>query len=70
MLNFLHKTNQFKSKLFFFLKINNYSLSKGLAFDRVIHWRRPHEFMEVDGLRGLFDPVLYSSQNFLNIVQG
>ncbi|CDW86928.1 calpain family cysteine protease containing protein [Stylonychia lemnae] len=49
---------------------NDCSPSKGLAFDRVIQWRRPKEFMKYDTSKGLLEPHIYSTQNFLNISQG
>ncbi len=30
--------------------------SKGQAFDRVVHWRRPRDFMLPDPSKGLFEP--------------
>jgi len=61
MLNSHLWTIQYKSKNIYYELIYSNSVSKGLAFDRVIHWRRPHEFMEIDGIRGLYEPVVYSS---------
>lgn len=28
----------------------------GPAFDRVVHWRRPKDFMEIDPSKGLLEP--------------
>jgi hypothetical protein len=30
--------------------------SKGQPFDRMVHWRRPREFMIPDPSKGLLDP--------------
>jgi calpain-15 len=45
--------------------------SKGQAFDRVIQWRRPKEFMEVDPTRGLNEPeIFYKLVEPADITQG
>jgi hypothetical protein len=33
--------------------------SKGEAFDRIVHWRRPREFMEADAAKGLMEPQIF-----------
>jgi hypothetical protein len=40
--------------------ISVFSPSKGLAFDRIVHWRRPKDFMEYDPSKGLLDPKVFS----------
>ena len=32
---------------------------KGQGFDRIVHWRRPRDFMHPDPAKGLFDPVIF-----------
>eukprot|EP00347_Sterkiella_histriomuscorum_P008050 403346565 len=50
--------------------LNHFSISKGLAYDRVIHWRRPKEFMTVDASKGLLEPQVYSSLSPSDIKSG
>lgn len=47
-----------------------YSLSKGPAFDRLIQWRRPKDFMEIDPSQNLNDITVYSSIDPTDIVLG
>lgn len=40
---------------------NFHSPSKGPAFDRLVHWRRAKDFMEIDPSKGLLDIKVFSS---------
>jgi calpain-15 len=52
------------------LLIISYSLSKGQAFDRLVHWRRAKDFMEIDPSKGLLDPQVFSKIEPNDIIQG
>ena len=45
--------------------------SKGQPFDRIVHWRRPREFMIPDPSKGLFEPKMFEkSIDPSDILQG
>ena len=47
------------------------SPSKGIAYDRIVHWRRPREFLDSDSnSSGLLDPEVLARIEPTNVVEG
>jgi hypothetical protein len=48
-----------------------FDAAKGQPFDRLVHWRRPREFMLPDPAKGLFEPQVFEKEIAPNdILQG